>query len=364
LLAYSAAEKKVTLFVLHSPGSVAASQTAFRLAIATRALAEEIRELRRLLSNPRSDRARIRTLQRRLYGLLIAPAESLLKACDRILIAPDGPLHYLPFAALMRPDGKYLVEWKPIHTVISATVYAELKKMRHPPEDPSRMEVAAFGDPSYPGLSAERPEEVSDLRVRSALRRGLPLTPLPSSRREVEALGALYPHAEIYLGTEATEERAKALGKGVRIVHFAGHALLDEELPLNSSLALSIPESRLPGQEDGLLQSWEIFEQMRLDADLVTLSACKTALGKEMGGEGLVGLTRAFQVAGARSILASLWSIGDRSTAQFMPRFYQHLRAGLTKDEALRRTQIEWIKNPKTSHPFHWAAFELIGDYQ
>jgi CHAT domain-containing protein len=77
-----------------------------------------------------------------------------------------------------------------------------------------------------------------------------------------------------------------------------------------------------------------------------------------------VGLARAFQFAGARSVLASLWAIVDGATARFMPRFYEHLRRGLTKDEALRQTQIEWIRDPKRSHPSHWAAFELIGDYR
>jgi CHAT domain-containing protein len=135
-------------------------------------------------------------------------------------------------------------------------------------------------------------------------------------------------------------------------------------MPLNSSLALTLPEHPLPGQENGLLQAWEIFEQVRIDADLVTLSACNTALGKDMGGEGLVGLTRAFQFAGARSVLASLWAVGDESTASFMPRFYRRFRDGLTKDEALRQTQIEWIRSTRTAHPIHWAAFQLIGDYR
>ena len=136
-----------------------------------------------------------------------------------------------------------------------------------------------------------------------------------------------------------------------------------------------MPERPSEGQANGLLQAWEIFEQMRIDADLVTLSACETGLGKEMGGEGLIGLTRAFQYAGARSVLASLWSVGDESTAELMTRFYRHLRAGKTKDDALRTAQLELIRmrvapatagrtTPTISHPFHWAAFQLIGDWR
>jgi CHAT domain-containing protein len=178
------------------------------------------------------------------------------------------------------------------------------------------------------------------------------------------------------LGDQATEEHAKAIGKGVRYLHFASHGLLDERFPLNSALALTIPERPAAGQANGLLQAWEIFEQMRIDADLVTLSACETALGKEMGGEGLVGLTRAFQYAGARSVLASIWSVGDDSTAELMTRFYGHLKAGKAKDEALRAAQIELIRQRRllkdtahgtalaVSHPFHWAAFQLVGDWK
>src|SRR6185436_16010655 len=104
-----------------------------------------------------------------------------------------------------------------------------------------------------------------------------------------------------------------------------------ERLPLQTLLSA--------GRDNGLLQAWEVFEQVRLNADLVVLSACESALGKELGGEGLIGLTRAFQYAGARTVLASLWKISDRTTAELMVRFYKHLKDGMTKDEALRAAQ-------------------------
>ncbi len=134
--------------------------------------------------------------------------------------------------------------------------------------------------------------------------------------------------------------------------------------PSNSALALTVPSQRREGEENGLLQAWEIFEQVRLDADLVTLSACETALGAELAGEGLIGLTRAFHYAGARSVLASLWRVADDSTSELMKSVYGYLKAGVTKDEALRRAQREAIKQPKTSAPFHWAAFTLSGDWR
>ena len=109
-----------------------------------------------------------------------------------------------------------------------------------------------------------------------------------------------------------------------------------------------------------MLQAWEVFESVRLDADLVTLSACETALGREMGGEGLVGLVRAFHYAGARAVLASLWAVSDRSTAELMQAFYARLRAGTPKDEALRQAQLQ-VRRTRP-HPFHWAAFQVSGD--
>ncbi len=154
------------------------------------------------------------------------------------------------------------------------------------------------------------------------------------------------------------------LGKDEHTVHFACHGLIDERFPLNSALALTILESPQEEQDNGLLQAWEIFEGVRLDADLVTLSACDSALGKEMGGEGLVGLTRAFQYAGARSVLASLWSVSDDSTADLMKRFYGYLKEGRSKDEALRAAQADLIQSQDFAHPYHWAAFQLTGDWR
>jgi CHAT domain-containing protein len=146
------------------------------------------------------------------------------------------------------------------------------------------------------------------------------------------------------------------------LLHFACHGLADEASPLDSALALTLPGDWEPGRENGLLQAWEVFERLRIDADLVTLSACGTALGKQMSGEGVLGLTRAFQYAGARSVLASLWEVNDDSTAELMGRFYRHLKGGRGKAEALRAAQCEMIRRPTSSHPHRWGAFQLIGD--
>jgi CHAT domain-containing protein len=272
---------------------------------------------------------------RALYDLLIRPVERHLVSARRLLVCPDGPLHQLPFAALRR-RGAYLAEWKPLTLVASGTVLAQLARSR--PAAPGAPSLVAFGDPRAPGLPT-----------------------LAGGRREVAAITSLFPGAKAYLGTEATEERVKTLGKGIRYVHFAAHGVLNERLLLESALAFT-PASAEAGVDRGLLHAWEIFERVRLDADLVTLSACSSAAGTEVAGEGILGLTRAFQYAGARSVLASLWRVPDKSTPPFMRQFYGALKAGLPKDEALRRAQVAAIR--AGHHPIRWASFQLYGDWR
>jgi CHAT domain-containing protein/Tfp pilus assembly protein PilF len=377
LLSYSVGKEKTFLFVvLPVGGGKGSGLSVFTLPIGEESLRQRVEAFRNLLQRKtegaRATSAQLASEGASLYTDLVKPAEKLIAAADRVLICPDGPLHTLPFGALVKGTQRgrpsYFVEWKPLHTVVSATVYAEIKKSpREGSAASPGVELAAFGDPKYPAVSREKAEEMGSPEVRSAVRRGYGFEPLPNTRQEVEKIASLYaPGAVKYLGDRATEERAKSLGKEVRYIHFACHGLLDERFPLDSSLALTIPEKLVEGQDNGLLQAWEIFEKVRIDADLVTLSACETGLGKEMGGEGLVGLTRAFQYAGARSVLASLWSVADESTAELMKRFYGYLKSGKSKDEAIRQAQLDLIKDPSArySHPFHWAAFELIGDWK
>ena len=352
LLEYAVGEEGSWLFVVEPSGL-----SVFPVKAGAKALRKEVEGFRLLLKDPGSDQAQIKAKARRLYDLLIRPAEVRVSEAQRLLISPDGPLHTLAFAALRQGD-RYLVERKPIHHVLSATVYAELARSRRPGGSPGEESLVAFGDPVY---RSKTPAMSAGAGVHGAGRPGLALVRLPFSGREVKAIAGLFPQARIYLGADATEERVKSLGSEARLVHFACHGLLDERFPLNSALALSVPGQKTEGQDNGLLQAWEIFESVRLDADLVTLSACDTALGREMGGEGLVGLTRAFQYAGARSVLASLWSVADVSAARFMQSFYGNLRKGMSKDEALRAAQIERLRD---LHPFHWAAFQLTGDWR
>lgn len=357
LLAYAVGEERSLLFAV-GPGP--SDFSVYPLPAGAAALGREVRRFDEIVRG----RGAVESEAKRLGARLLSPAAREFARARRLLICPDGALHYLPFAALQAPGsraGRYrpLVEALPIHQTLSATLYARLGRARAVREGEP---AVGFGDPAYPaaadaaGLSGLPPA------VRGLLERGLILTPLPATRAEVESLRALAPGASLWLGPEATEERAKALPRSAGVVHFACHGLVDERHPLESALCLTVPAAG--GREDGLLHAWEIYEGVRVEADLVVLSACETAVGPEVGGEGLAGLSRAFQYAGARSVLASLWPVADRATADLMGRFYRHLREGLPKDEALRASQLELFRgqDPGASHPCAWAGFVLQGD--
>jgi len=290
---------------------------------------------------------------------LLGPVSSQVASATRILFQPDGPLWLLPLGLLADGDGSRLIEKHPLSVIPSMTVLANLRagRAKRP------MSVVAFGDPVYPA-------EPIPIGLRPTR-----FEPLPGTRAEVNAIGRrLTTGFTAYVGAEATEQRAKSIGRGPTIVHFAAHGFVDERSGLESGIALDVDPNYDPTdagtKENGLLQAWEIIEGIRLDADLVVLSACETALGGAIAGEGLLGLTRAFQYAGARSVLASLWAVPDESTAELMVRFYRGLADGQARDEALRAAQDEMAAGPITTeggqmldatHPFHWAAFQLYG---
>jgi CHAT domain-containing protein len=185
--------------------------------------------------------------------------------------------------------------------------------------------------------------------------------PLPAARDEVCRIARLFgaDQAAVFLGPEASEEnvKASAVVHSARILHFAAHGLLDEDHPDLSGLQLTHAGE---SAEDGLLQVREIFN-LQLRADLVVLSACQSGLGKEVSGEGLIGMTRAFLYAGASSVVVSLWQVDDVSTADLMVGFYSHLKAGLDRAEALRNAKLELIDRSRYSHPYFWAPFVLVG---
>ncbi len=390
LLSYSIGEEQTDLFVVTRDEDLEVHSLPYGEAELRRYVTGFLGALERA-KDPRHELFKgVKESGQKLYDILIRPVSDTLETRDRLLILPDGPLHNLPFGALVRftdgadsdpeRDWQYLAEWKPTHYALSATVYAELKNARRPLKDGASPLLAAFGDPAYGTKPTEElnSREMADLRVRSAIQRGLfNWNPLPYTRQEVLRIAGMHKNVQTYLGEGATEEQVKSIGRDVRILHFATHGYLDDRFPLNSALVFTLPSGFSEDRDNGLLQVWEIFESVRIDADLVVMSACQSAIGEEQGGEGLIGLTRAFQYAGARTVAATLWSVNDRAAAELMIRFYRHLRSGLPKDEALRAAQLELIRGPieitdkngkrlelDASAPYYWAAFQVFGDWQ
>jgi CHAT domain-containing protein len=200
---------------------------------------------------------------------------------------------------------------------------------------------------------------------RSALfLRDSPPVRLPETRREAASISRLYGTTPL-LGERATEALLRQHMGQADIIHLATHGFLNPVRAMSSGVLLTVPRrSPEPGQnrDDGALQAWEIYSQVKLKAELVVLSACETGRGERVAGEGIVGLTRALQYAGARSIVASQWKVADASTATLMVAFHRKLWQGLAKDEALRQAMAIVRRSPRTAHPYYWAPFFLTGD--
>ncbi|MBP7777213.1 MAG: CHAT domain-containing protein [Acidobacteria bacterium] len=319
------------------------------------ALEERVARFERLVANGESDLGAIAEVGAELFTALVAPAERTLVGRARLLVVPDGALHRLPFAALVRRPSRggrgpqYLMEWRPVHQVPSLTVYGQLTAERRGVVATAR--VLAVGSPLY--ASSDPVAQRGSDRLIAVL------AALPGSQREVDALRAIYGDQTTTLsGADATEAGTRAAMGDVDILHLAVHGVVNATFPLDSALAFT-PVAR--DDANGLLQAWEIFERVRLRARLVVLSACDTAGSRESGGEGLLGLTRAFQFAGAPSVVASLWRVPDEVTPVLMQAFHREVRRGLPIDEALANAQRAMLGRPATAHPYNWAAFILSG---
>jgi CHAT domain-containing protein/Tfp pilus assembly protein PilF len=300
-----------------------------------------------------------------LYQVLLAPASEFLADKPNLLIVPDGALFYIPFEALLTEpaddrnyrDLPFLLHRYSITYIPSASVLAGLREPREEPLPAGRKEVAVFAPFAAPGslLTKRRTTETP----RDPTMKSWSFEPLPGSGREASGIAGLYPGAAMsFSGAEADEEtvtRNPAVATS-RLLHFATHARIDERHPEYSALVFA-PR----GDADGLLQVHEIFN-LRLSADLAVLSACQTALGKEVTGEGLVGLTRAFFYAGVPSLVVSLWNVTDGPTPELMLDFYKDLERLKDKAKALQAAKVAMIARGSYAHPSYWAPFILIGE--
>jgi len=327
----------------------------------------------------------------RLSRTLLAPIAASLGA-KRLLIVPDGALQYVPFAALIEPDTKGpLAVTHELAAVPSLSVLLELRN-----EAPSRSfapkTLAVIADPVvedhdprlYEGQTVTGP---GPSRRPRGIGRGAAIfegarDPLSNSNgvdgainfvrlifaaEEADALASLLPENErvVWKGFEASRQTVLSDEVGnFRIIHFATHGLLDFQHPKLSCLLLSRFD-RAGKPQDGSLRLQDVYN-LKLSADLVVLSACQTALGKEIRGEGLIGLTRGFMYAGARRVVASLWNVDDSATAKLMERFYRKMLGPekLRPAAALRAAQIEMMREERWQDPYFWAAFVLQGEWK
>ncbi len=293
-----------------------------------------------------------------LYEMLLKPFQNLWQQSDELIIAPDDFLNYLPFEALVidttavqnRYDfahAKFLIETANIRYSPAASLLDPALKRDHHP----RKSVLAMGNPDFqtPGGPAQT-------------NRGNIFLPLPHSEAEVKSIGALLPFDEkdIRTGKAASETVFKREASEFRVLHLASHFEINDVDPLYSRVVLSQSDN---SGEDGFLYTYEVFG-LQLNADLVTLSACNTALGKMSKGEGLIGISRAFLYSGVPGMILSLWSVDDEAANQVMENFYRYLQSGVRKDKALRQAKLDYLKTSNNARrdPFFWAPFILVGD--
>jgi CHAT domain-containing protein/Tfp pilus assembly protein PilF len=308
-------------------------------------------ETRRLLPTLQSPDARVDEDARAwLSRTLVEPIVARVQPGRHLLIVPHAALNYLPFEVLAAESGRYLVERHPISYVPSVSSLAHLRLTAR--RAGGSAGVLAVGNP----ITAAGP---------AAGERNTPLEwigrlkPLPHSGVELERIAAAFDGVRLLDGAEATESALRgAIGSGgVAILHLATHAFIDEARPERSALVLSAGGDG----GDGLLQMREVYG-LSLPAALVTLSACETALGRDVTGEGIVGIARAFFYAGATAVTASLWNVGDASTATLMAEYYARIGAGEPVDRALALAKRAMLANGgREAHPYYWAPFIVMG---
>jgi CHAT domain-containing protein len=296
---------------------------------------------------------------RALYDLLIQPIRSALpKAPGALLtIVPQGPLLNLSFAALQSAQGRYLLEDYALHYAPAGAVLQYTAPKKRP--DARTGPMLLVSDPTLPKLTR--------------LDRQLPR--LPGARNEAAQIGRLVPASRLTVLQDgsATEARARDLMSGKAVLHFATHAIVSDDDPFGSFLALG--PSAGSGSSDGLLTSQEVYG-LDLNADLVVLSACRSA-GGSVTGDGISAFARAFIYAGTASLVASLWDVADEPTNRLLPDFYRSWLRGDSKSRALRGAQLRLLRDLRAGrvtintpagvvsipeHPVFWAGFALFGE--
>jgi CHAT domain-containing protein/Tfp pilus assembly protein PilF len=311
---------------------------------------------------------------KKVSGILLQPAAARI-GNKRLLIVGEGVLQYLPFAALPDPvNPSPLIVAHEIIAVPSASVVAVLRK-ETAGRTPAPKTLAVLADPVFssddgrvfqrkiqttvPAPAGENVRSDDDQSLKGFAR-------LRFSRNEADEIARMAPAGTTLKALDFDASRETVLNSDLgqyRIVHFATHSLLHNEHPELSGVVLSLVD-RTGRPQNGFLRLYDVYN-LRLGSDLVVLSACQTALGGEIKGEGLIGLTRGFLYAGAPRVVASLWEIDDRTTAELMKRFYEGMLVqGQRPAAALRAAQIAMWRNKGWEPPYYWAAFTLQGEWR
>lgn len=334
----------------------------------------------------KSTDAGLNKLGEELGRMILAPAAGLL-ADKKLLIVADGTLQYVPFAALRISSAKgqpsrYLVETNDVVSLPSASVLAQLRKETLK-RTPAPKTLAVLADPIFNEdddrfLSlARRTNDRFNGRIEPvALNKkgtrsvdspsgAFDLVRLPFTRREADLISSNVPEAQVEKRLDFSANRAAATSTRLseyKYVHFATHGLINDQNPELSGLAFSMIDEA-GKEQDGFLRVGEIYN-LKLPAEMVVLSGCRTGLGKEIKGEGVVGMTRAFMYAGAKRVTFSLWDINDEATSELMGHFYREMFAAkkATPAAALRKAQIAMIKDKRWNNPYFWATFVLQGE--
>ena len=295
-----------------------------------------------------------------LYELLLKPG--LVDGIKNLIIISDDILNLLPFETLLTTDQnsdwlikKYTVYYAPSLSSLRELSHRQNRKNRPKPQH----NLLAVGDPYYGDLEEKYPE----LSTKAIFQDFYTLTDLKFyrlrySHEEVKRISSLIPRSTVLEREKASEDLVKSANLAdYKIIHFAAHGLIDDQKPARSAIILTLDDPA----EDGFLQMREVFN-LKLNADLAVLSSCQTGLGQFIKGEGIEGISRAFFYAGSSSVVMSLWTINDQVSAQFMERFYYHLKGNENLAEALRQVKLEMIESEIVSHPYYWAGFILSGD--
>lgn len=316
----------------------------------------------------------------KLSELILSPISSQLSN-KRLLIVADGALQYIPFAILPKisklDKTAFFLPLILENEVISLPSAATLLLLKEKKENLNSITIIA--DPIFskndPRIKqsiakAEGKQNIDNLLEPTSFGREKnnlnDLSRLPFSRQEATAIASLLSkeNYQQFLDFDADYDLlTKGKLSSNKVLHFATHSIINNDYPELSGIVLSLVDKE-GKPKNGFLQLQEIYN-LKFSANLVVLSACQTALGKEIKGEGLVGLTRGFMYAGARQVIASLWKVDDRATAELMKYFYQNLfKNNQSPSSALRQAQLQMMKQPRWKSPYYWAAFVLQGDFQ